>query len=379
MKNKIKILFIIDHFHLTGGTEKHLNILTRNLNKDQFECSVMIFNMGSNPLLDQMKDSGIRLIHFPLARTYTPLAFFKAIRLAKILRSSNFDIIQTFHQKSDTFGAVIAKLTGVKHILSSKRDMGSLKKKWEFFLNRRLKFLFEKVIVVADAVGNMVVEKEGFDRSRVITIYNGVDSDLFSPPSKQDKIRERKTLGLSPEDFVVGMVAGFRHEKSYDVFFEGALRSLKQIPPLKLLAVGTGVLQQHFIAWCTNNGLGSRVLFPGAVSDVWNYLKAMDVGCLIPSMNEGFSNSVLEKMAFGLPLIVTDVGGNAEAVHNLQNGIVISPNDVDAFAKAMEFLYFNSEKRIEMGKLSRQIVEQKFTLQRMCEQHNALYNSVVSL
>jgi glycosyltransferase involved in cell wall biosynthesis len=373
---KTKILFIIDHFHLTGGTEKHLNLLVRNLDRDKFDCSVMIFNMGSNPLLDQMKECGVQLIHFPLARTYTPLAFIKAVRLAKIFRRSKFDIVQTFHQKSDTFGAVVARLTGVKHIITSKRDMGALKKDWEFFLNRCLKFLFEKVIVVADAVGEMIVEKEGINKSRIITIYNGVDSDLFSPPTLAEKKSAREALGLSPEDFVVGMVAGFRREKSYDVFFEGALKSFHKIPSLKLLTVGTGVLQAHFKEWCNKNGLGSQVIFPGAVSDVWKYLKAMDVGCLIPGMNEGFSNSVLEKMATGLPLIVSNVGGNAEAVDHLKNGYVIPPNNIDAFSNALEELYFNPQKRLEMGKRSRQIVENKFTLQLMCTEHEKLYTSM---
>jgi glycosyltransferase involved in cell wall biosynthesis len=267
-------------------------------------------------------------------------------------------------------------LAGVKHIISSRRDVAHNKKPRHFFVSRRLKFLFEKVIVVSDAVGNMVVEKEGIDRGRIEKIYNGVDSVAFVPPPKEEALRERARLGIGPNDFVVGMVAGFRPEKNHDVFFEGAVKAMEAIPSMKVLAIGGGPLLEHFRSSYGSGEMGKNVIFSGDVADVTPYLKAMDVGCLI-SQYEGFSNSVLENMAMGLPMIVTNVGGNAEAVVHEQNGLLIAPRDTDAFCSAMIELYSNLERRLKMGRSSRRLVEEKFTLEQMCKRHAALYLSLL--
>jgi len=134
----VKILFIIDYFHRTGGTEKHLAQLIAGLPAGAFHCSVVAFDLGANPLLDGLRARGVPVISLPVGREYVPNAALQAWRLAKLMRRNRFDIVQTFHQKADTYGALIAWLSGVKHLISSKRDTGQLRRPWHFFLNRRL-------------------------------------------------------------------------------------------------------------------------------------------------------------------------------------------------------------------------------------------------
>jgi glycosyltransferase involved in cell wall biosynthesis len=367
---------MIDYFHRTGGTEKHLAQLVRALPPDVFNCSVLVFDLGNNPLIDDMRASGIPVIHFPVGREYTLNALVQARALSRLIRKNDIDIVQTFHQKSDTYGALTARLSGVKHIISSRRDVAHDRKPRHIFLNRRFRFLFEKVIVVSDAVGRVVVEQEGIDRGKLERIYNGVDSVTFSPPQKDEARRARARLGIAPDDFVVGIVAGFRPEKDYDVFFKGIAKAIKAIPSMKVLAVGGGPLLEQYRSLCGGADMGKRVFFSGDVSDVTPYLKAMDVGCLT-SRYEGFSNSVVESMAMGLPMILTNVGGNAEAVIHQENGLLIAPGDIDAFRDSLIELYSNQAKRVAMGRRSRQLVEQKFTLDEMCKRHEALYRSLI--
>ncbi len=376
MSGKINILFAIDYFHRTGGTEKHLAQLVRLLSRDIFNCSVVVFDLGANALIDDMRAAGVPVRHVPVRRIYTPNALRRATELAGIIKRDNVDIVQTFHQTSDTFAAIVAKLSGVKCIISSKRDTGQLKRPVHIFLNRRLKFLFDRTIVVADAVGEAVVATEHIDRSRITRIYNGVDSVEFSPPNTSEATAARSRLGFGDGDFVVGMVAGFRPEKNYDIFFQGAATAMTAIPSLKVLAVGGGPLLEHFRALYEIERLRSRIVFTGEAEDVAQYLKAMDVGCLIPGKNEGFSNAVLEKMATGLPMIVTKVGGNAEAVIDGENGIVIPPVDTEAFRAALVRMHSDPAARRTMGRRSRELVEQRYSLQDMCRKHEALYLSL---
>ncbi|MBK7665075.1 MAG: glycosyltransferase [Sterolibacteriaceae bacterium] len=376
MCRRIRILFLIDYFHSTGGTERHLSLLVRNLCRESFEVTVVAFDLGENPLIDEMRQAGAEVIHLPLARVYTPHAMAQAWRLLRLIRTRRIEIVQTFHQKADTFGAIVTRIAGVRHIVSSRRDTGELKSRRYVLVSRRIRSWFEKVIVVADRVGNAVVQREGIDRADIVRIYNGVDADAFQPPTPAEATSARQALGFSAEDFVVGMVANFRPEKSHAVLFAAAREALPQIPRLKLLLVGSGPLFAHYSAQRGQLAGRPDAVFVGAVPDVQRQLHAMDVACLIPGANEGFSNAVLEKMATGLPLVVSDIGGNAEAVIDGRNGFVIPPNDVAALTEALVALHADPLRRREMGHESRRLVEERFSLEQMWRTHADLYRSL---
>ena len=238
--SKIAILYIIDYFHRTGGTEKYLVQLIAGLPQDEFCSSVVAFDLGANPLLEDLRARGVPIISLPVGREYVPHAAIQAWRLARLIRANRYDIVQTMHQKADSYGALIARLSGCRHLVSSKRDTGALRRPWHFFINRRLRSLFEACIVVADAVRAAVIVNDRMPPARIVTIYNGVDIRRFSPPSASERADARARLGFGTTDFVVGMVAGFRPEKNHDTFFAALQLALPTIPALKVVAVGAG-------------------------------------------------------------------------------------------------------------------------------------------
>ena len=370
---RIQVLYLIDYFHRTGGTEKHLAQLIAGLPADAFSCSVVVFDMGANALLDDLRARGVPVINLPVGREYVPNAAVQAWRLMRLIRKHRYDIVQTIHQKADTYGALLAWLAGAKCLISSKRDTGELRKPLHVFLNRRLGFLFDAFIAAAEGVRTAVMANDHLPPGRITTIYNGVDTTRFAVPTVAQRADARRRLGLADEDFVVGMVAGFRAEKNHDVFFDGLERALSAIPSLKVLAVGAGPLLEEHRQRVASSALGSRVLFAGDVGDVLPYLWAMDVGCLTPGRNEGFSNAVIEQMAVGLPMIVSNVGGNAEAVVDGVNGRVIPPLDAAAFAAALLAMHGDHARLTAMGRASRARAEERFSLQFMCAQHARLY------
>jgi glycosyltransferase involved in cell wall biosynthesis len=374
--HRIEILFLIDYFHRTGGTEKHLAQLISGLCSDRFRCSVVAFDLGANPLLDDLRARGVPIISMRVGREYVPNAFIQAWRLSRLIRANGYDIVQTFHQKADTYGAVIAWLSGAKHLISSKRDTGHFRRPWHRFLNRHLQFVFDAFIVVAEAVRTAVIASDHLPASRITTIYNGVDVTRFAVPSAEQRSDARARFSFSASDFVVGMVAGFRPEKNHDVFFSGLLQAVSSIPSLRVLAVGAGPLLVQLREATAGTALGARTVFPGDVPDVVPYLWSMDVGCLTPGSNEGFSNAVVEQMSVGLPMVVTDVGGNAEAVVDGMNGRVIPPLDSGAIARVLIDLHGDPERRASMGRASRRRVEERFALGQMCTAHAKLYLSL---
>ena len=376
VSDRIEILFLIDYFHRTGGTEKHLVQLISGLPAAQFRCTVVVFDLGHNPLFDALRSRGVPIVHLPVGREYVPNAVRQAWRLFRLVRRNRYDIVQTYHQKADTFGALTAWLAGARHLISSKRDTGQLRKPLHKFLNRRLRGLFDAFIMAADGVGVAVRAQDCLPAQRVVTIYNGVDATRFHPPSSEQRRAARARLGWAEQDFVVGMVAGFRPEKNHDVFFDGLARAASAIPSLRVLAVGGGELLAEYRERAAGGESGGRTVFTGDVADVLPYLWALDVGCLTPGSNEGFSNAVIEQMATALPLIVTDVGGNAEAVVDGATGWVIPRLDAPALGLALVRTYEDAARRAAMGLAARARVEAKFSLEQMCAEHARLYVSL---
>jgi glycosyltransferase involved in cell wall biosynthesis len=373
----IKILFLIDYFHRTGGTEQHLSQLIAGLPAGEFHSTLVAFDMGDNPLLQGLRERGVSVVHLPVAREYVPNALVQGWRLARLVRRNHYDVVQTYHQKADTFGALIVWLAGARYLVSSKRDTGDLRKPLHQFLNRHLQGLFEAFIMVSTRVREAVVTRDQLPVGRVITIYNGVDTNRFVPSTPEQKRVARERLGLNAEDRVVGMVAAFRREKNHDVFFDAVARARRAVPRLRVLAVGGGELLDQFKRLIGDSSLGDCTQFVGDVADVRPFLAAMDIGCLTPGANEGFSNAVLEQMAAGLPMIVTDIGGNAEAVVNGENGIVIGPNDPVALGDALVRMFSDPARRAEWGQASRRRAEQYFSLASMCSEHARLYRTLV--
>ena len=113
-RGPIEILFVIDYFHRTGGTEQHLAQLSAGPASNGLSCTVVAFDLGDNPLLEELRQRGVPVIHLPVAREYVPNALRQAWRLSRLIRRNRYDIVQTFHQKADTYGALIVWLSGAR-------------------------------------------------------------------------------------------------------------------------------------------------------------------------------------------------------------------------------------------------------------------------
>lgn len=376
---KINIMFIIDYLYggEGGGTERHLSYLVDKLDRKRFNPVIVAYDTGETTLVAGIRESGIDVLHIPVGRYYTPSAVIKTLKFSRLIRAMRIDIVQTYHFKSDTIGVLSAKLAGVKKIISSKRDTGDYKKKVQYYISRKINRLIDEFIVVADKVGDVLAKKENLPRHKINTIYNGVDTKKFRPISVENKIKARSRIGLSENDYVIGMVAVFRPEKNHDIFFDALKQLSKDIDNIKAVVVGNGPLYKYYKNYCRSNGIEDRVIFTGATQNVYQYLATFDVACLVPGSNEGFSNSILEKMAAGLPLVVTDIGGNAEAVMDGYNGRVVPANSSNAVAEAIKEMYNDAALRISMGQNSRKRAKEYFGLSRMVERYQNCYENLM--
>ena len=384
-RNKINILFLIDMFngpkggierHFCGGTEKHLYALARGLDKDKFNVMICFFE-GNNILADLLESESIPAIPLRLKRLYELRALFVAFKMARIIKKHRIDIVQTYHFKSDTYGVFVSRLLGVSKIISSRRDSGDLKSPRQLVLNKIMDRFIDRFIVVCDKVGRSLAESEGTNFNKMTTIYNGVDLNKFHADSNWTVNALKKGSRIKNDDFILGTVALFRPEKGYDVFLDGIRRVAFQIKNMKVVLIGDGPTYGQCKKYCEQYELEDTVVFTGYVENVEKYLNVMDVFCLIPKSNEGFSNAILEAMAMGKPIIATNVGGNSEAILHGETGLIIPPGDPQRFAEAIMTLYQNATKRLEMGEKARKRAEALFSLEKMIEEHEKLYEEVM--
>ena len=374
---KINILYMIDQLCGMAGTERHLLYLVSRLDSGRFRCFVCCFKGDAGGMVGKIRERGIEVIDLDLERIYSPMAPLKALEIGRIIKKNKIDIVQTFHFKSDTFGVFTSYMYGVRKIISSRRDMGDLKSNRQRLLSKLMNRYIKRYIMVCNRVGERFHRLEDVPLERMSTIYNGVDFDIFNLSSKS--LRKRRDLGLRDDDFVVGSTAIFRPEKSYHVLFGAMERLLPKIKGLRAVVIGHGPLQKHFTEYCTKGPLRDVVKFVGRVDDVENYLPLLDVFCLVPTRNEGFSNAIIEAMAMGRVVVATDVGGNAEAVENGETGFLIPPDDPGALADRIMYLYENRETLRTMGEKARQRAQETFSVDAMINRHEEFYEDVYRL
>lgn len=377
IERPLNVLYLIDYLASPGGTERHLAHLINRLDPGEFRCNVVPFYFEATPMSRAMQAAGAHIEYIPVAQYYRPRAFVQALKLARFIRNRHIHIVQTFHYKADVFGAIVARFAGVKHIVSSKRDAADYKRPFHFFMHRRVRAITQRYIAVSEAIAEIVARKERVPREKVATIHNGVDTDYHVVPDPAQKLAAKAALGFAPTDYVIGMSAWFRPEKNQKLLIDTVAALHATNPDVRLLLIGGGPRLADVQQYVRERNLAHLVHFTGPMEDVRPGLRALDVACLIPAMNEGFSNSVLEKMATGLPLIVTDVGGNREAIADGVNGFVIAPRDGAALQRRLAELHADTQMRVRMGAASRERAMRLFSLDAMIRQHAELYRSLM--
>ena len=379
---KTRILLLIDILYAPncmGGTERHVYQLASRLDRERFEVFVARFDPRDGLAAEKIRESGVDVHTIPVGRYYTLNAFRRAVDLAALIRKNRIDVVQTFHFKSDTYGVLVAKLSGAPVIVSSRRDMGDLRNPVQTTLIRITDRLVDRFLVNADAIKERMIDEEDLDPEKITTIYNGIDLDVFGS-ANGNGVSVREQLGVPPSAFLLGYIAHFRPEKGHHVIFE-ALRSLKkEIPDVRLLLVGDGprANRRHLETLVAQMDLTSNVLFLGAVGEVQKYIPAMDVMCFVPTENEGLSNAIIETMAMERPVVATDVGGNRELVTDEDTGLLIPPNDAGAIVDAIRRLHGDAALRARLSAASRKFVEQHLSLAGMIKRYEDLYTELTN-
>ncbi len=314
-----------------GGTERQILQMVRIARNNGLVPELAILR-ETRWLTEEM--AGCPVTFFDIKKLSSVQGLGEMRRLLRWMRRGRFHILQTFFSDANLIGPVLARLAGISVVVTTRRNLNPVPMNnsratpvLRWLANR----LTDHVLANSQAVVERVIEMERVPRERLAVVYNGVDIEqLRAPHGAGLDLRHR--LGLGSGDLLIGNVSGLRKVKGIDMFVEAALLAHQRDRKLRFMVVGDGEERSSIEQLIAAHGLQGVITLAGAQVDIRPYLAAMDIAVLCSSA-EGFSNSILEYMAFGLPVIATDVGGNREALRNA--GLLIPPNAPRALADAI--------------------------------------------
>jgi glycosyltransferase involved in cell wall biosynthesis len=376
-----EVHFIINSLEV-GGAERHLSQVLPALRSMGISIRVIVLSnkVALKPIFDK---AGIPVVLGPNF-DYLPNFIRKPIYLLTSVFRLMFNFLKNpkaihhpFLPEAYMLTALAARLTFFKGILvMSRRTVDDYQQRRPIWT--KLEQYFHRFTKKALGNSQKIVEQlcqEGFKTSQVGLIYNGIEMEPFQNlPAKSEL---RNSLGFHSDALVFIVVANLYPYKGHmDLLNAFALIADKLPKNWQLFCAGRSVntlenLENH----AKILGLIDHVNFLGSRTDTAKLFAASDIA-ISSSHEEGLSNSVLEAMATGLPMVVTNVGGNAEAVQNMVTGLVVPPKNPEILANALLTVALDSKLRQTYGSAGKKRVLRHFTLQQCVQQYADFYKSL---
>ncbi len=301
-------------------------------------------------------------------------------KIAKFIREIRPDIVHT-RNWSAIDGVIGAKIAGIKSVLhgehgreASDPDGANIVRK---NVRKGLSPWISKFVTVSAELKNWLVKDVGIHEEKVIQIINGVDTEKFQPP--ENKKISKMALGLEEDAFVVGIIGRLDPVKDHETLFR-AFRVFcdKHSSEKKtiLLVVGTGALEGKLRALSKEFNISEKVIFTGDRENIAEMYKCMNI-YVLPSIAEGISNTILEAMACGIPVIATNVGGTPELIDDGKTGFLFHPRKYDELSRKLSFYFNNPSALINHGLHGNQRAREMFSISSMVKKYEEIYESLL--
>jgi len=379
-----RILYVIGSLNV-GGAERHLTNVAVRLKRRGWEPEIFALS-PHGPLADSLSEAGVPVYGVTLPkwlvsvvrndrlRARIGLLITVAVMVVTIWRRRPH-VIHLFLPAAYIVGGLASLLTLVPARIMSRRSLNAYQSKHLLFarIERHLHPRMDLICGNSRAVVDNL-RHEGVEAAKLRLIYNGIDVGPFEQPF--DRRQARTEMDIPPDATVFVIVANLIPYKGHADLIAAFAKIKGQLEgSWVLLCVGRddgigGQLQLQI----DSAGLRANIRLTGARSDVPDLLRAADIGILC-SHEEGFSNAILEGMAAGLPMVVTDVGGNAEAVVDGLTGLVVPPRDAGALGAAILRMQ-RDPQRVVMGRAGQKRVGELFSMDACLNGYESLYREV---
>lgn len=380
---KIRVLMVIKKFHRDyagGGTERSGYRLASALAKKG--VGVEIVGGRMKPGWKRREKAGdtenpipVRRLAHPRIRflgtlIYNILLFFKILRNRR-----GYSCIHIHFASFEMMTAVISRyLTGIPVIckIACSGGSGEIVKAGKRFFSPVFFYLFRRIdaaVALSEEIRSELTDA-GLDRSKIRVIPNGIDPSSFFPLSASGKRDRKKQMGLDKYDQILVFTGRLTRQKGLDILFE-SLRRLNNYNYLLIIA-GQGELEAELKKLAAELGIADKIRFSGPVSDVLSLYQAGDI-FVLPSRQEGLSNSLLEAMSSGMKVVATGISGSSRVIEDGKSGLLVPPEDPGKLAGALKEAFRIDDS---MGRKGRERIISGYSVNQIADRYRALYSEL---
>jgi glycosyltransferase involved in cell wall biosynthesis len=316
-----------------------------------------------------LREKSIQVIEAPVSRIATPLSF---RRLVATLRDAQVDIVHTQAFRANLWGRIAATQLGLPVVASVRATYSYLPRPY-YGVERALATRTAWVLTPSRATSQHLVDHVGVPASKVVTIPNAVDLQLFHPGRDGIEIRRRFGLGGKTVVLAAGRLTA---QKNYVGLVSAVARVVNSGFDVTLLVAGSGPLERDLKAFAASQGCPAHFVGDLDRSSMADAMAAADI-FLMMSDFEGMPNAILEAMAAAKPVVATAVDGVTDLITQEVDGILVQKRDVVGAATAVERLVLSPELRRALGSAGRRRVERRHSIAENVSRHIKLYEPLV--
>jgi L-malate glycosyltransferase len=372
--SKTNVLLLLDSFD-TGGAERQMLVLARLLQKSGRYGVHLACLTRTGELLKEAEQLRVGEIpEFPLTSFYDWNMVVQLRRFAAFLRERRISVVHTDGFYTNVFGMLGARLARVPARVGARVETGGWHSRTKHFIERSAFRLASVVHANSEAVKRVLV-RDGVPVRKIAVVYYGLEMSRVTPPAGLTRAEALAIFGMPVEANrqLVTIIANMRHKvKDYPMFLRAAHRVREAVPAAMFALAGEGEMTDELRALARSMGLERDAFFLGRCDRIAELLFASDV-CVLSSKAEGFSNSILEYMGAGRPVVATDVGGAAEVIIEGETGHVVASGDDETMAARIIALLRDEERARAMGERGRQIIKAMFSCEAQLEATERVY------
>ncbi len=374
MKKKKVMHIILDMG--PGGAERVVLSYLKKMDKSLFEPMLCVLWRVFPSEINEVEKAGITYYHMKKKSGWDTKTL---LELAAIIKKEKIDILHLHNISAIIYGTLAALLSTRPKIIRTEHNVvratNSFKKNVLTFMRYLLGTFHQKIIAVSDEVKRSRMGVDPFFKKKYITIYNGIETTPYEKPVDIDQYR--KEFGFDKNNIVFGKIASMYPQKAHEVLFDAVKLVLSEIPEARFLLVGDGPRKSELEAIVSEMGLENEIIFTGIRRDIPRLLGFIDV-FVLSSDWEGFPITILEAMASGTPVVVTDVGGNREAVIDGETGYLIENGSPEKLFEALVSIGKDASKRALFGENGKKRLYQHFTAEAMVRKTEKIYSQLLN-
>lgn len=371
-------LILLNPWRSIGGGERWVLNLARGLKERGHRVLLGLREGGA--LSAEARQEGLECFLVPMSNDCHPPS---VIHIAQRIKEHRAEVILTTGMRDLWLGGMAARLTGLKGVVArfSIWDPSGPGRKDLKYWRRRVIFnlLTQKVVTNAQGGKLSLVQGGWVTPNKIEVIYNGVDLAQFNPNGSRGKIRREFFIKLDVP--LIVSVARLVSDKGLIYLVRAAEEVVQRFPQARFMLVGAEENRSYAQelkqvgAQLLSRG---NLMFTGYRMDVPDILRDADL-FVLPSLKEGLPNTILEAMAIEKPVIATEVCGIPEVIRDGVNGFLTPPRSISALVNAIVALLSDEPRRQEMGKKGRELIVEKFSLDKMIEQYEQLCYKVAEV